>query len=598
MKKLKAFRSVSLLLALGSAFLFASCDKEDEPTPVEEKDTIAVLAQNTADLSTLVTALQTADLVNTFNGPGPFTVFAPTNEAFNKMDPATLNTILGNQALLTRLLQYHVVSGNVMSGDLSSGAVTTLEGSSIDVDVTSGVVLNGSSNVISADIEASNGVVHLIDEVLMPDDFYAQTITQIAVSNPDFSILASILSQPEMSDLLAAASDPTSSLTVFAPTNDAFASLLATLSTLGINDISELPDGLLKEIVQYHIIGSAVLSSDLSNGDVATLLTNESVTIDLTDGVKVNNANVVLADVNAVNGVVHAVDQVLLPSFITNSLGTVAQDLVLGKQFRTLSLALRKANLLSVVSSTPNLTIFAPTNDAFTKAGITSLDGLDAEALTPILTYHVLGAKVTSNQLPASGIAETLNGENIYLGYLGSGGVLINGMTTITAVDNEDGSGVIHEIDNVLMPPAPDVVDIAAAMSTGETPEFTVLVSILTAAEYAPVLDALKAGENLTVFAPTDAAFAEIAEVIPTLSVEQITSILQYHVLGARVFSTDLSDGLEATTLNGQTFTVNLGSSVTITDQSGGRDANVLETNVHGKNGVIHVIDKVILPTL
>lgn len=595
MEKLMRFKWATLLSLL--VFTLSSCDK-DEPDPVAEQDSIAEIALATPDLSTLVSALQSADLVSTFQGSGPFTVFAPTNAAFEKLDPTTLNTILSDPGLLTRLLQYHVVGGTVLSSQLSNGEVTTLEGSAITVDLTSGVVLNGSANVISANVEASNGVVHLIDEVLIPEDFFAQTITQIATSNPDFSVLASVLTRPDMSALLAAASDPTGSLTVFAPTNDAFASLLTTLSSLGINSLDDLPDGLLTEIVQYHIVGSTVLSTSLTNGDVATLLPNEDITVDLSNGVMVNNANVIIPDVQAVNGVVHAVDQVLIPSFIANAIGKVSQDIVFSKEYSTLAAALRKANLLSVVSSTENLTIFAPTNQAFENSGITSLDGLDAETLSPILLYHFLETKVTSSQLPASGIASTLQGDNIYLGYLGSGSVLINGTASVTDVDAENGTGVIHQIDRVLTPPAPDVVDIAVAMSQTTTPEFTVLVSLLSSADFAPVTEALKTSENLTVFAPTDAAFSEIADVIPTLSVDQITAILQYHVLGSRVFSTDLSDGITPQTLNGQTFTVNVGSTVTISDQSEGRDAQVLETNVHGSNGVIHVIDKVILPEL
>ncbi|KPM49813.1 hypothetical protein AFM12_04360 [Jiulongibacter sediminis] len=597
MEKLMRFKWTTLLPLILFITALTGCDKE-EPDPIMEQTSIAEIAVATPELSTLVSALQTADLVSTFQETGPFTVFAPTNAAFEKLDPTTLNTILNDQALLTRLLQYHVVGGAVLSSQLSNGPVPTLEGSTIAVDLTSGVVLNGSANVITANVEASNGVVHLIDEVLIPEDFFAQTITQIATSNSDFSILASILARPEMSDLLAAASNPSSTLTVFAPTNQAFTNLLATLSTLGINSLDELPSGLLAEIVQYHIIGNTVLSGDLSEGEVQTLLSEESVSVSLANGVMINNANVVQADVQAINGVVHAVDQVLIPSFIANALGTISQSIVFNPDYTILAAALRKAGLLNTLSTTDNLTLFAPTNDAFTAAGITSLDGLTAESLTPILLYHVLGAKVTSNLLPASGIATTLQGDNLYLGYLGSGGVLINGLSNIVAVDEELGSGVIHQIDNVLTPPSPDVVDVAVAMSQAETAEFTVLTSLLTSPDFAAVTQALKTAENVTVFAPTDAAFAEIADVIPTLTVDQITSILQYHVLGDRVFSTDLTNGQTATTLNGQTFQINLGATATITDKSGGRDAQILETNVHGRNGVIHVIDKVILPEL
>ena len=132
---------------------------------------------------------------------------------------------------MTALLQYHVVSGDVMSGDLSNGPVQTLlSGQTIDVNVSGGTVtLNGSSEVTEADIDASNGVIHIIDEVLIPEDFYAMTLAQIVAGSPDHTILLSALAKPELSDLLAAANDPTHDLTVFAPTDAAFEGVLSCL---------------------------------------------------------------------------------------------------------------------------------------------------------------------------------------------------------------------------------------------------------------------------------------------------------------------------------------------------------------------------------
>ena len=184
-----------------SPLVFVSCDDDDDEMPNSGKNIVEIAAA-TEDLSTLVTAINAANLGPTLSGPGPFTVFAPTNAAFEKLDPETLNTIIATPSLLTSLLQYHVVSGEVFSSDLSNGPVgTLLSGQSIDVDLSGGMVtLNGSSKVTEADIDASNGVIHIIDEVLIPEDFSAQTIVQIAASDPNFSILVSALSKPELSD--------------------------------------------------------------------------------------------------------------------------------------------------------------------------------------------------------------------------------------------------------------------------------------------------------------------------------------------------------------------------------------------------------------
>ena len=586
-----------MTILMSFVLVLSACSDDDDD--MKSQDNIVEIAQKTPELSTLTDAIVAAGLTDVLTGQGPFTVFAPTNAAFEKLDPTTLNTIISTPSLLVSLLQYHVVSGDVQSGDLSNGPVpTVLSGQSIDVSVANGMVtLNGSAKVTTADVIASNGVIHIIDEVLLPEDFFAQTIVQLAAGNPDLSILVSALSKPELSDLLAAANDPTSDLTVFAPTNAAFE---AVLQALGKSSIDDIPVELLKEIVTYHLLGGAVKSDELTNGDVETLLPGESVTVDLTNGVMINNANVTEADVMAVNGVIHVVDAVLLPSFVELAIGTVSEVVLFEKDFTVLASALRKAELLDVVSTTDNITVFAPDNAAFVAAGITSLDGLEKEDLTPILTYHVLGAKVLSSQLPESGIAETLSMQNIYLGYLYGGRVLINGLTEIKAVDIEKSNGVIHVIDRTLVPPAPDVVSIALALADmGEDSEFTVLTSLLASDEFNDIAEDLINAENITVFAPVDAAFADIADVLPTLTEDQIRTILTYHAAGARVFSYNLVAGQDIIMLNNQTLKVQSISSdnIVLKDKTDA-DTNVIEVNIHGSNGVIHAVDKVLLPEL
>ena len=247
-------------------------------------------------------------------------------------------------------------------------------------------------------------------------------------------------------------------------------------------------------------------------------------------------------------------------------------------------------------------TVFAPDNAAFEAAGITSLDGLSKEDLTPILLYHVLGAKVLSSELPEDGIVTTLNAGKSDKFFLSLGDmVYINGSTMITDVDIEKSNGVIHTIDKTLMPPSQTVVEIAVALSSANEPEFTTLVALLTDPAQQCVLDAISDEMgSFTVFAPTDAAFAEISSVTETLSDAQISEVLKFHVLGSRVYSTDLADGIEPATFGGQTLMVNISDGmVTISDKdTNNMDAKVVDVNVNGINGVIHVIDKVLIPTL
>ena len=589
------FKKITVaVLLMAIPLLSLSCSDDDDDNGTSDKN-IVEIAQGTPSLSTLVDALVAADLTDALSGDGPFTVFAPSNDAFAKLDPDVLNNIISTPSLLTSLLQYHVAGAELSSGQLNGTVQTLLSGQTLDAENAGGVTINGTANVTTADVLASNGIIHVIDEVLIPEDFYAQTLAQIVAGSPDHTILLSALAKPELSDLLAAANDPTQDLTVFAPTNAAFEGVLAALNKTSIDDI---PVELLKEIVTYHILGMAVTSDQLMNGDVETLLPGESVTVDLTDGVKINNANVTAADLKAVNGVAHVVDAVLLPSYVAYSVGTVAEVVLFENDFTILAGALRKADLLETVATAPALTVFAPDNAGFVAAGITNLDDYTAEQLTDVLTYHVIGSVVKAADLPAGGIAETLNG-NIYLGYLNNQRVLINGLTEIKAVDIEKSNGVIHVIDRTLVPPAPNVVEIAVAMSEmAEGAEFTVLVSLLASPDYADITQALIDATNVTVFAPTDAAFGDIDNGAG-LTVEQISEVLTYHAALGRTFSSSLSEGQTIGMLNQQNITVEaITGNLIILKDAAGELSDVIEVNVHGSNGVIHVIDKVLIPVL
>ena len=292
----------------------------------------------------------------------------------------------------------------------------------------------------------------------------------------------------------------------------------------------------------------------------------------------------------------------LLPSLYKSALGTIVEVPLFRKEYSTLTAALVKAELVDTLLGDGPFTVFAPTTAAFEAAGITSLDGLSKEDLTPILLYHVVGGKVLAADLPSDGVVSTLNSGGFDKFFLSLGDmVYINGSSMITAVDIEKSNGAIHTIDKTLMPPTETVVAIASALANAQDAEFTTLVSLLSDINQLDILAALDDEEGtFTVFAPTDAAFEEISAVTETLSSEQISKVLKYHVIGARIYSTDLSDGVEPETLSGETLKVNISDgAVTITDKDANNmDATVVQVNVNGINGVIHVIDKVLIPTL
>jgi transforming growth factor-beta-induced protein len=605
---IKNLRTMMLMLAAVATIsvTFVGCkNDDDDPAPGPDKD-IVELARATPVLSTLVTAIETAGLSSTLKGPGPFTVFAPTNAAFDKLDEGVLDALLANPDVLEQILLYHVVSGKVMSSDLSSGPVSTLlTGKSIDVEVSGGsVTLNSLASVTGADVEASNGVVHLIDEVLIPPDFELpkDNIVEIAQATPSLSTLVAALTKfPDLVTALSSAG----TYTVFAPDNDAFAALL---TAIGQSSLDDVPESVLRVILEYHVISTAaIMSGELSDGQTAEALSGEEISVTINnDGVFISDAKVLTPDVEASNGVVHIMEDVMVPPSIVPIVGTIVAPAYFNKDFTLLISAVLAADedilsvLLSNGPSNQGLTLFAPTNDAFTAAGITTLP--DGATLSAVLKYHVIDGTVEAGDLPtttAAAVSVTTLGGDFYLTNKGGdAGVFINGNSQVIATDIAGSNGVVHVIDRTLLPPASNIVEIAQSFNPDE---FTQLVAALarTSGEATDLLAALSGEGAFTVFAPTDAAFEALLADLGVASVDDIplatlTAVLQHHVIATpRVFSADLEAG-SAGTLNGD-ITIDP-SAGTITDGSG-NDANLTATlDVLATNGVIHVIDKVLIP--
>jgi uncharacterized surface protein with fasciclin (FAS1) repeats len=266
-------------------------------------------------------------------------------------------------------------------------------------------------------------------------------------------------------------------------------------------------------------------------------------------------------------------------------------DVAIGDtQFSTLVAALTKAGLLTTLKGTGPFTVFAPNNAAFTKAGITSLDPLTADALKPILLYHVLGAKVLAADIKTGQTEVSSAGSpKLYISKNASG-VYINGNTKVIATDVTASNGVIHVLDNVLIPPSKNIAELAIADS-----RFTTLVDLVKKAGLVETLSA--ATGAYTVFAPTNDAFTELFKTVnpATLTNDQIKNILLYHVVPSKVFSPDLANG-DVTMANGGKVTIDLTNGVSVKGKSSAAASKVVVANVLGTNGVIHAIDKVLLP--
>ncbi len=256
---------------------------------------------------TLAAALGAADLVDALKGEGPFTVFAPTDEAFAKLPKGTVETLLKpeNKAKLASILTYHVVSGSVMAKDVVklTGA-TTLNGQQADIKVDGNKVTVDGATVVTTDIACSNGVIHIIDAVILPAD---KNLAETAIGAGTFTTLVAAAKAAGLVEALTGED----ALTVFAPTDAAFAKLPAgTVESL----LKPENKAKLAAILKYHVVAGRVYSSAAVAAKSAETLQGSSIKISVSEkGAMVNEAKLVKTDIDASNGVIHVIDAVLLP---------------------------------------------------------------------------------------------------------------------------------------------------------------------------------------------------------------------------------------------------------------------------------------------
>jgi transforming growth factor-beta-induced protein len=291
------FKSLLTFVALGFAALTVRAADKD----------IVDTAVAAGSFKTLAAALQAGGLVDALKGEGPFTVFAPTDEAFAKLPEGTVATLLKpeNKGKLVSILTYHVVPGKVMATDVVkvTGA-KTLNGQQVDVKVDGGKVFIDGSQVVKADIACSNGVIHVIDSVILPAD---KNLAETAIAAGSFKTL---VAAAQAAGLVGALSGE-DALTVFAPTDEAFAKLPegTVESLLKPENKSKLAD-----ILKYHVVSGRVYSSDAVAAKSAATLQGSKINIKVTDsGAMVNDAKLLKTDIDASNGVIHVIDSVILP---------------------------------------------------------------------------------------------------------------------------------------------------------------------------------------------------------------------------------------------------------------------------------------------
>jgi uncharacterized surface protein with fasciclin (FAS1) repeats len=472
----------------------------------DQQPTLAEVLANDPDgrFTTLLAAVEAAGLGDAVAGLDGATILAPTNDAFVASLEAlglTAEDVLGNTDLLTQILTYHILPDRYFFRNLTSGpAITTLQGEDVQFDLTDGVFTVNGVGVSDIDNVAANGIVQVIDGVLLPPSVAAalsQPAPQVQPTAPPTGVaeakpsLADVLANDadgRFTTLLAAVGaaglgDAVAGLdgaTILAPTNDAFT---ASLETLGLSpaDVLANPD-LLTQILTYHILPGEYFFRNLTSGPAITTLQGEDVQFDLTDGVfTVNGVNISDIDNVAANGIVQVIDGVLVPpsvmAMITPQVGeTPAPEATettteanarpsivewltndADGRFTTLLAAVEAAGITPAVVGLDGATLLAPTNDAFAAAfdflGVTAEDVLANQALLgQVLRAHIIPGEYFFRNLTSGPSLGTLAGSNVQFNL--TDGVFTVNNVGISDVDNVASNGIIHVIDGVILPRA------------------------------------------------------------------------------------------------------------------------------------------------
>ena len=608
---MKIFKVLSVTV-LSMLFLQA-CNDNDSKTEkevVEEVVTTTIVdaAIANGNFATLVTALQATGLDATLaDTSSKFTVFAPTDAAFALLGQETIDALLADTDTLSDILTYHVYAGEVNAATAISLAGTIVEmvsGDALALSLQGDFLLVNTVTVTATDIQTDNGIIHVIDAVLLPpEDMITPTanIVETAVANGSFKTLVAALQATELDAVLA---DESATFTVFAPTDAAFALIgEETISTL-LNNTDALSNILLQHVISGAAV-NAVTAYSLSGTMVETASMAEiGLNINsTTDMLMFGGANIVMKDIYTTNGVIHVIDAVIVGDVEVPAPAMNLVDVASANgSFTTLVSALETTGLNTTLANLDNnYTVFAPTDAAFAKLPAGTLESLTAEQLTNILLYHVVPGKVMSDTAitlaqSMNNMVETANGDNASLSFVDSM-LFING-AKVSAADVMADNGIIHVIDNVIMPPAmmetptQNIVEVALA----DPDNFSTLVTALTVADLVTTLS--NEDSTFTVFAPTNAAFEKVdTDALSALlaDTDALTNVLLTHVVsGASLSSFDAyaANGKMLTTVSGTDIEVMIDAETGMLMIGG---AYVVMKDIYTTNGVIHVIDTVIL---
>jgi uncharacterized surface protein with fasciclin (FAS1) repeats len=305
MKKLIPQKAALLVLPLGLALTLGACDDDDGPMATEDPGTIVQTAQEAGAFNTLLAALDAASLTSALEGDGPFTVFAPSDDAFAAIDDEVLNDLLADQGLLTSVLTYHVVPGLYTAADVAGlSSAPTLNGKSVALSFDGSTVTVDGATVTATDIPASNGIIHVIDQVILPEPI--ADIIQVADGAGAFTTLLTAVDAAGLTETLKGDGP----FTVFAPTDDAFAAI----DPAALNALLADPEA-LAAVLTYHVVAGEFAATDvLAESSLSTVNgAQAAISLDGDGNPRIDDALILSTDIGARNGIIHVIDRVIFP---------------------------------------------------------------------------------------------------------------------------------------------------------------------------------------------------------------------------------------------------------------------------------------------
>jgi transforming growth factor-beta-induced protein len=606
--------------ALATAGLLAACGGGgSDSTTQAEASTLAEALKSSGQTSTMAGAMANAGLTEQMSrSDSSYTLLMPSDEAMSEYAEELAElTKPENRAALADYVKAHMVEGKLLAEALAAsgaaadglskpatataaggGPITVnlknLLGGSIEVVIDGNQITINGAAIQRSNIVVGNGVLHILSGPLFRPSLFG-----IVATLPQTSTLEAAIRAAGLTDALRAGG----AKTLFAPSDRAFEGLLRELNLTASQLLANKP--LLTQVLTYHVLASEVLARQVKDGATPVTLQGQAIRLDVERGrfgqrdIRITDArnrvsNVTLPNLRAYNGVVHLIDKVLLPT--DKDIVAIAAA---NADFSILVAALQAAGLVDTLKSPGPFTVLAPTNAAF--AALLHELNLSADQLlankpllTQVLTYHVLPGRAFANDVSKGLVAASVQGQPVKFAS-SNGGVAITdarGRTSkVVATDIQATNGVIHVIDRVILPTDRNIVQVAQSL-----PQFSLLVEAVVAADLAGVLSG---PGPFTVFAPTNDAFVALLGELGTTkdalfaNKPLLAKVLTYHVLPAQVLSSGIPFGTAVPTVQGQTITI--GRDLKITDQNG-RQAGIVATDVAATNGVVHVIDKVILP--